>query len=325
MADILSQEEIDALLDVVDCEDDDCFRWDNEDHMFPQRQITLYDFKRPNRVRKEALRALRGLHDKMCRNLAVSLSSTFKQIVEIQLHSIDQMTYGEFLMSLPNPTSFNIFKTSLNSRCVLEINPSIMFPMIDLLAGGRGEQFEGNREFSDIEISLMETFLRQIMGAMLDSWLPVCDLYPMVEEKESSPNVVQIVAQNEIVVVTVFEIIIGHSSGMVNICYPAVMLDKIMKKLLDRDLSLNVPKDNAAKFELASCTQFPVEVILDDFTMTLEQLNTLSVGKTLMYRQGKVVTGKLRVGNQTIKEGIFITPNSFSNTEKHKFMIKDLK
>ncbi len=108
MADILSQEEIDALLEAVEDEGTP-EALESEEEVFDQRQITLYDFKRPNRVSKEQLRAFRGIHDKMARSLASQISSVMRSIVEIQLHSVDQMTYGEFLMSLPSPTSFNVF------------------------------------------------------------------------------------------------------------------------------------------------------------------------------------------------------------------------
>lgn len=239
MADILSQEEIDALLDVVDDEGDDALEFEEEE-IFQQKQITLYDFKRPNRVSKEQLRAFRGIHDKMARSLSSQISSIMRSIVEIQLHSVDQMTYGEFLMSLPNPTSFNVFSMKpLEGSGVLEINPSIAFPMLDRLLGGKGEPFESNREFSDIELSLFETVLRVMMSTLKEAWGPVADIYPTIESKESSPNVVQIVAQNEIVVMVVMEIIIGHSSGMMNICYPVIALEPVLPKLASRDLMLN--------------------------------------------------------------------------------------
>ena len=239
MADILSQEEIDALLDVVEDDGEDVFEG-SEEQLLPQKQVTLYDFKRPNRVSKEQLRAFRGIHDKMARSLASQISSIMRSIVEIQLHSVDQMTYGEFLMSLPNPTSFNVFSVKpLEGSGVIEINPSIAFPMLDRLLGGKGEPFDANREFSDIELSLFETILRVMMSTLKEAWGPVMDVYPTVESKESSPNVVQIVAQNEIVVMVVMEIIIGHSSGMMNICYPVISLEPILPKLASRDLMLN--------------------------------------------------------------------------------------
>lgn len=237
MADILSQEEIDALLEVAD--DESIAELENNE-ILPQRQVALYDFKRPNRVSKEQLRAFRGIHDKMARNLSSQISAIMRSIVEIQLHSVDQMTYGEFLMSLPSPTSFNVFSMKpMDGTGVLEINPSIVFSMIDRLLGGKGESYDSQREFSDIELNLLDSILRQIMQTLKDAWGPVAEIWPSIDAKESSPNVIQIVAQNEVVIMVVMEIIIGHSSGMINLCYPVISLETILSRLGSRDLMLS--------------------------------------------------------------------------------------
>ncbi|MDE7172824.1 MAG: flagellar motor switch protein FliM, partial [Helicobacter sp.] len=240
MADILSQEEIDALLEVVDDDVPEEVETVKENDILAQRQVTLYDFKRPNRVSKEQLRAFRGIHDKMARNLSSQISAVMRSIVEIQLHSVDQMTYGEFLMSLPSPTSFNVFSLKpLDGTGVLEINPSIAFPMIDRLLGGKGDPYEATREFSDIELSLLDTILKQMMQHLKESWAPIAEVFPSIDAKESSPNVVQIVAQNEIVIMVGMEIIIGHSSGMMNLCYPVISLESVLSRLASRDLMLS--------------------------------------------------------------------------------------
>ena len=285
MADILSQEEIDALLDVVEDDGDNVFEG-SEENLLPQRQVTLYDFKRPNRVSKEQLRAFRGVHDKMARSLASQISSIMRSIVEIQLHSVDQMTYGEFLMSLPNPTSFNVFSVKpLEGSGVIEINPSIAFPMLDRLLGGKGEPFDANREFSDIELSLFETILRVMMSTLKEAWGPVMDIYPTIESKESSPNVVQIVAQNEIVVMVVMEIIIGHSSGMMNICYPVISLEPILPKLASRDLMLNETSSKKSRNTelqvLLGGAKVTVEANLGNAELTLADVLEVKVGDVL--------------------------------------------
>jgi flagellar motor switch protein FliM len=285
MADILSQEEIDALLDVVDDEGDVSLDAE-EENLFPNRQITLYDFKRPNRVSKEQLRAFRGIHDKMARSISSQISAIMRSIVEIQLHSVDQMTYGEFLMSLPNPTSFNVFSMKpLEGNGVLEINPSIAFPMLDRILGGKGEPFETNREFSDIELSLFETILRVMMATLREGWGPVTDLYPQIESKESSPNVVQIVAQNEIVVMVVMEIIIGHSSGMMNICYPVIALEPILPKLASRDLMLNETSSKKSRNQelqvLLGGAHVNLEVNLGYAQLSLQELLEVEEGDIL--------------------------------------------
>ncbi|MCF6340136.1 MAG: flagellar motor switch protein FliM [Sulfurimonas sp.] len=285
MADILSQEEIDALLDVVEDDGDDVFESDAEsDSSASQRQVTLYDFKRPNRVSKEQLRAFRGIHDKMARSLASQISSIMRSIVEIQLHSVDQMTYGEFLMSLPNPTSFNVFSIKpLEGSGVIEINPSIAFPMLDRLLGGKGEPFDASREFSDIELSLFETILRVMMSTLKEAWAPVMDIYPTIESKESSPNVVQIVAQNEIVVMVVMEIIIGQSSGMMNICYPVISLEPVLPKLASRDLMLNettsTKKSRNTELQvLLGGAKVAIQAILGNAELSLGEILELQCG-----------------------------------------------
>ncbi|MCI2236557.1 MULTISPECIES: flagellar motor switch protein FliM [Helicobacter] len=282
MADILSQEEIDALLEVVDDggAEPETFEKPATIH---QRQITLYDFKRPNRVSKEQLRAFRGIHDKMARSLSSQISAIMRSIVEIQLHSVDQMTYGEFLMSLPSPTSFNVFSMKpLDGTGVLEINPSIAFPMIDRLLGGKGDPYESTREFSDIELNLLDTILRQMMQNLKEAWAPITEIFPNVDVKESSPNVVQIVAQNEIVIMVVMEIIIGHSSGMMNLCYPVISLESVLSRLASRDIMLSETSSKKSRNKelqaLLGGAKVNVAAILGETKLTLREVLDLEVG-----------------------------------------------
>jgi len=280
MADILSQNEIDALLDhgadeVIE-----------EKGVEDSDKIMLYDFKRPNRVSKEQLRAIKGIHDKMARNLASHISTVMRSIIEIQLQSVDQMTYGEFLMSLPSPTSFNIFSIKpLDGSAILELNPSIAFPMLDRLLGGRGESYEGERELTDIELNLIETILRLIMSKLKDAWSGVTDIFPIVESKESSPNVVQIVAQNEIVIMIVLEITIGETSGMINLAYPVIYLEPILSKLASKDIMLGETSAkksrNVELRELLKRADIVNEGILGEASLNIKDLLTLEKGSII--------------------------------------------
>ncbi len=283
MADILSQEEIDALLEVVEEEDIAPDELEKASDILDNRQITLYDFKRPNRVSKEQLRTIRAMHDKMARGLASDISSLMRSIVEIQLHSVDQMTYGEFLMSLPSPTSFNVFSMKpLDGKGVIELNPSIAFPMIDRLLGGNGAPFETTREFTDIELNLLEQILRVVMQDMKEIWSPIMDMYPIIEAKESSPNVVQIVAQNEIVIMVIMEIIIGQTSGMMNICYPVITIESLLPRLANRDLMLNETSSRKSRNKelraLLRGAKIELEAVLGYAELNMVQVLDLKVG-----------------------------------------------
>ncbi len=287
MADILSQDEIDALLEVVDGDEESIAVDVNLPTAEPEsRQVMLYDFKRPNRVSKEQLRAIKGIHDKMARNLSSQISTVMRSIIEIQLQSVDQMTYGEFLMSLPSPTSFNIFSLKpLEGSGVLEMNPSIAFPMIDRILGGAGEAYDIERELTDIESNILDTVLRIVMQKLKDGWSSIIEFYPTITSKESSPNVVQIVAQNEIVIMVVLELTIGETSGMINIAYPVIFLESILSKLANKDIMIGEASSkksrNAELRELVKRADIQLEAILGNSKITVRQLLNLEKGDVL--------------------------------------------
>lgn len=281
MADILSQDEIDALMGIVDDNEGEEGAEESE-----ERQIMLYDFKRPNRVSKEQLRAIRGIHDKMARNLASEMSATLRSIIEIHLQSVDQMTYGEFLMSLPSPTSFNVFSIRpLDGSAVLEINPSIVFPMIDRLLGGKGDTYETERELSDIEITLLDNVLKVMMAKLKESWGPIFEILPVIESKESSPNVIQIVAQNEIVVMVVLEITIGETSGMINLAYPVIHLESILSRLASKDIMIGERSSKKSRStelkELLKRADIVNEGILGTTNLSIKKILELQLGDVI--------------------------------------------
>ncbi len=186
-------------------------------------------------------------------------------------------------MSLPSPTSFNIFSMKpLEGAAILEINPSIAFPMIDRLLGGKGDPYENSREFSDIELNLLDTLLRQIMQNLKEAWASITEIYPSVDAKESSPNVVQIVAQNEIVIMVVMEIIIGHSSGMMSLCYPVISLETVLSRLASRDLMLSDTSSKKSRNKELQALIAGANVIVSGYlgnaTLTLKEVLDLQVG-----------------------------------------------
>ena len=339
MADILSQEEIDALLEVVD-DDGGEDVLDNEEDLTSQKKIALYDFKRPNRVSKEQLRAIRGLHDKLSRGLASTISAVMRTIVEVQLHSVDQMTYGEFLMSLPSPTSFNIFSMKpLDGSNILEINPTIAFPIIDRLLGGGGEPFESSREFTDIEFSLMDNVFDMIMKELKEAWKPVIEMFPSVDEKESSPNVIQIVAQNEFVIMCVMEIVIGGASGMMNICYPVIYLEPIFQKLVNRELVMGETKAQKSRNKelraLLGGSEVQVAGILGDTEISISKFMNLKEGDIIVFDKPAndrvIVTidnrAKYigRMGSQRYRKTIKIESEIYSEDDATKRMLEVLE
>ncbi len=326
MADILSQDEIDALMDVVD--EVENVEEATAKALKDDRQISLYDFKRPNRVSKEQLRAIRGIHDKVARNLASEMSTTLRSIIEISLQSVDQMTYGEFLMSLPNPTSFNIFSMKpLDGSAILEINPSILFPMVDRLLGGKGESYNIERELTDIELNLLDNILRIVMSKLREAWEPIIKIAPVVESKESSPNVVQIVAQNEIVIMIVLEITVGETNGMINLAYPVIHLESILSKLASKDImhgERNTKKSRNTELKaLINRADILLEAILGTTNLSLKKILELKKGDVIKLREHQSNSAKIFIDNKEVYSAMMGIQNSQKSVKIEKRVDND--
>jgi flagellar motor switch protein FliM len=201
--------------------------------MKPRDKITPYDFKRPERVGKEQMRALQTLHEGFGRNFAAGLSAMLRSMVEVKLTSVDQLTYSEFIFSLENPTCFNLLKAEpLEGNLILDINPSILYPIIDrLLGGGREAPLLARRPLTEIELRIVARITGLFLEELRRAWENVLDLRLEVVRVEHNPQLVQIVPPNEVVVVISFEVALGEIRGMVNVCIPYNAIERIGGKL----------------------------------------------------------------------------------------------
>jgi flagellar motor switch protein FliM len=198
-----------------------------------REKITPYDFKRPERVGKEQMRALQTLHEGFGRNFGAALSALLRSIVEVKLTSVDQLTYSEFVFSLENPSCFNLLKAEpLEGNLILDINPAILYPIIDrLLGGGREGGSLARRPLTEIELRLVSRITGLFLEELRHTWENILDLRFEVVQVESNPQLVQIVPPNEVVVVIGFELSIGDLRGMMNLCIPYNSIERIGGKL----------------------------------------------------------------------------------------------
>lgn len=199
----------------------------------PNEKVTPYDFKRPERVGKEQMRALQTMHEGFGRNFGAALSSLLRTIVEVKLTSVDQLTYSEFVFSLENPTCFNLINAKpLEGKLILDINPSLLFPIIDrLLGGGSDASPPARRPLTEIELRLVSRITSLFLAEMKHAWENVIELELEVANVESNAQLVQIVPPNEVVVLISFELTIGDVRGMMNLCVPFNSIERIGNKL----------------------------------------------------------------------------------------------
>jgi len=150
----------------------------------------------------------------------------------VHVASVDQLTYEEFIRSIPNPTTLAVINMDpLKGSAVLEIDPSITFTIIDKLFGGRGEQTKISRELTDIEQSVMEGIIVRILGNLREAWSNVIDLRPRLGNIETNPQFAQIVPPNDMVVLVTLETKIGEVEGMTNLCIPYITIEPVISKL----------------------------------------------------------------------------------------------
>ena len=176
MTEVLSQDEIDQLLTAINA-------GDTEPEDFKpaadSRKIKIYDFKRPDKFSKEQIRTISMMHETFARLSTTSLSAQLRSVVHVHVASVDQLTYEEFIRSIPTPTTLAIINMDpLKGNAILEVDPAITFSIIDRLFGGTGEGTKSQHELTDIEQSVMEGIIVRILGNMREAWTQLIDLRP---------------------------------------------------------------------------------------------------------------------------------------------------
>jgi len=282
MSDILSQEEIDALLGFIEA-DKDINKAKNNNSVFDEKNIIPYDFGKQDILTQGYIKDIQIIHKRMIKNLAIDISSLLNSVVEIKLCSVEEITYKDFLNILPNFTSFNVFSLApLDGKGIIEISQSVVFPMIDKLLGGAGLPFYTKRKFTDIEVTLLEQILKVIIKDMQDIFSSIVELYPVVELKESSPNSRKIMDKDEKIIKVSMEITMGNIKGKMNICYQVNLVKSIFSKVINRDLLLSEKnKEKSRNKELRALirgAKMELEAVLGYANLNMEEILDLKKG-----------------------------------------------
>lgn len=219
MTRILSQDEIDALLSVASSSGASRSPAANG-------PITRYNFRRPDRVSKEQIHALQFLHERCARNLSTSLSAYLRTAVNLAVASVEQLSYGEFLGALPDPTAFYALSLdSFDDLAALEINPAVAFAMLERMLGGPGQPMPVNRPLTEIEQHVADDAVRMLLDGFAEAWRPVTSLNFRIRGRETRPQMLQVAAPNEIVVSVVFDVKVGDVRGLIQLCIPTAVVE----------------------------------------------------------------------------------------------------
>lgn len=227
MSKILTQDEIDALLSSVSKLDKKASAEADVDDD-KSDSIVAYNFRRPDRISKDQIRSLHFLHDRFARNVGTSLSAYLRAVTDVSIASVEQFTYSEFLMSLPDPTAFYALSMEpLDVMAALELNPNVAFSMIDRMLGGSGRIATLQRALTEIEQNVVDAVVKLMVENLTEAWSSIVEVQFKVSGRETRPQMLQVAAPNEVVVQLGFDMRLGDARGMLNLCVPATAIEAV--------------------------------------------------------------------------------------------------
>jgi flagellar motor switch protein FliM len=288
MSKTLSQWEIDALLNSIGSEDTTPAYSGAGPQLVPDRQIKLYDFRRPDRFSKDHIRAIQNIHETFARVTASSLTSYLRSATAVSLSSIEQVVYDEYIHQLSSPTLVNLVELQpLSGRIVVEMNMKLGLAMLDRMMGGAGQTSLRRSELTDIEMALLRSLGATISAGLRDGWTAVADLQPMLVETVLNADLVQAALPGDIAALLLFEINTLGMSGTISICVPHPVIEPLMDRLNTQAWFSSSSRKSGSeddRIKLADgirSAQLPIGVELGSTKIT--------VGELLDIREGDVI------------------------------------
>ena len=283
--DVLSQSEIDKLLSALS---DGSVSAEEVKAEEEERKVKVYDFKRPDRFSKDQIRTLFMLHETFSRLLNTYLSASLRTMVDIEVVSVEQLTYQEFVQSMANPSVIGILALPpLKGNIIIEVGTDLAFAYIDRVFGGEGKSGLKSRVLTDIETAVMRRFIDTVTNYFREAWSNVVEFRPNFETMETNPQFAQIVPPSDMVVLVTIHIKMGDVDGMMNICIPYLVLEPVMSKLttsfwvassVDKESSPEQVAELQRKIER---TRVPFTVELGTVDITIHEFLTLGFGDVL--------------------------------------------
>jgi flagellar motor switch protein FliM len=272
----LSQEDIDAL-----------FRAQAASTSIPKAPAQIYDFRSSDRIPKEQIRALRAVHDTFARSLGSSLSAFLRTYATVNLISVEQLSFSEFVSTLSSPTCISTIEMNpLEGVGILELNPSLAFPLIEcLLGGGKVKPLVVNREMTKIEERILSGLLTLILQNLSLAWQSVATVNFSVASHESEPALLQVMGPSEVIVVIATEVQLGETSGMMNIGIPSSVV-KLLRQKFDLQWSArksNMTDESRRILGLINGSELALDARLEGSNVFFEDLVALKEGDILQF------------------------------------------
>lgn len=283
MADVMSQEEIDRLLNQISSGEFDVDEMKNKN----EKQVKNYDFARPAKFSKEHLRTLEIIFEHYGRLLSTELPAYLRKNVQVDVMNSEVVIYSEFSNALSNPVLLGVVNFSpLKGNVIMEIGANLGYAIIDRLLGGEGASLEKNREFSEIELSILERIFNICVNILREPWKNVVNINPRLERIETNSQFAQIISPSETIAIITISIKIGDVSGLMNICLPFTCLEAVMDKLNTKYWFSTMQEKDDNSYEevietLISKAKVPIKAVLGTSSISVGDFANLQLGDVI--------------------------------------------
>lgn len=280
MGDVLSQNEIDELLNALSSGELDA----NEMKGVDEKQVKNYDFARPSKFSKEHLRTLEIIFEHFARMLSTELSVHMRKTVQVEVMNSEAVTYSEFSNALSNPVVLGIVNAEpLKGNLVIEMASNIAYAIVDRMLGGPGVSLTRMREFSEIEINIIEKILATTVELIKEPWNTVVDLNPYLERVETNCQFAQIISPTEMTAIVTMNIVIGDVKGLMNICIPYLAVEAVMDRLNTKYWYSNMREGDENSYHgtiesLISKSTIPIRAVLGKSRLSVMDFSNLQLG-----------------------------------------------
>lgn len=280
MGEVLSQSEIDNLLAALSSGDLDTEELNNAD----DKKVKSYDFKRPAKFSKEHLRTLEIIYEHYGRLLSTSMPVYLRKNIQVSVTSSETVIFSEFSNSLSNPVILGVVNFQpLGGTILIELASQLGFAMIDRMLGGSGDPLEKTRDFTEIEMTIIEKMMVVCMQLMREPWKNVVDINPMMERIETNSQFAQIIAPSDMIAIVTLNMKIGDVEGFMNVCLPFFTLESVMDKLNTKFWYANMQERNSENFEeyveaLIKRVDVPVKAVLGKTSISVTDFVNLQRG-----------------------------------------------
>lgn len=311
MSEVLSQNEIDDLLNALNTGELDV---DEYKSTVAEKQVKEYDFARPSKFAKEHLRTLEIIFEHYARLLSTTLPAYMRTSCQVDVINSEAVTYAEFSNALSNPILLGVIDFyPLKGNVVIDMSVKVGFSVIDRLLGGKGEALDKERDFSEIELTIVEKMVAIFVDLIVEPWENVVDLEPRLEKMETNSQFAQVISPTEIIALITLNLKIGNVEGLMNICIPHSCIEPIIDKLNTKSWYSSLTEDNQELYKdiiekRIAKAKVPVKAILGKSMITVSDFVALQVGDIIKLNRKIDDDIIVKVGNLdkfTAKPGLF--------------------